>query len=187
MTDDFFGDDDDPSSLPDNHTSTLLRPSSPTHTSLDYRQTTSYQSSSRPDTSSHRHQTSSRRADTSSRRGAADTSSLARGRSPDLDLDDILAGMDVDHDGVEGGVGGGERSVVRLERCLANEQGAPELLEFPVELVEGLVTDLAARVSDGGQTRLVKAWLVERWLTRVNVWVLSEWVSARGAGYTTSG
>ena len=146
--DDFFSDEDEPSTLPDTHTSTSLRPSSPPFNPHSYQPNTSYHPSSRPDTSSHRHDTSSRRADTSSRRGAADTSSLARARTPDADeLDDILADMDVDHDGAGGGREGGERSVVRLQRCLANEQGAPELLAFPRELVEGIVRDLAARVS----------------------------------------
>lgn len=147
--DDFFSDDDEPStlpSIPDAHTSTSARPSSPTANN-SYQANTSYQTSSRHDTSSHRHDTSSRRADTSSRRGAADTSSLARGRTPDFELDDILADMDVDHSGAEGGRPSGERSSVRLQRCLANEQGTPELLQFPRELVEGIVRDLAARVS----------------------------------------
>lgn len=89
--------------------------------------------------------------------GAADTSSLAgrgRGRAGSLDgdeLDEILAGMEVDHDGVDAGLGGmrlhRERSIVRLQRALSNEQGAPELLEFPRLLVETVVRDLAQRVS----------------------------------------
>lgn len=97
----------------------------------------SYPSSSFQDTSSHRH-------DTSSRRGVADSSSVGRGRTPDLD--EILAEIDMDNEG-EGKGKQAERSIVQLERCLANEQGAPELLTFPRELVERIVRDLAARVS----------------------------------------
>jgi len=142
---DSFFDDEDPT--PNSHQGvdafTSLRPSSP----HSYLANASHDPSSRPDTSSHRHETSSRRADTSSRRGAADTSSLARGRTPDLSLDEILHEMNVDHDGPGGVARAAERSVVRLQRCLANEQGTPELLRFPVELVEAIVTDLAARVS----------------------------------------
>ncbi len=153
----FFDDDDEPSvtSNPgDAHTSTSLRQSSPPSNQHSYQANTSYQSSSRQDTSSHRHETSSRRADTSSRRGAVDTSSIGRGRTPDADeLDDILNGMDIDHDGGEGGRKGAERSIVNLQRCLANEQGTPELLAFPTELVEGIVRDLAARVRSSFRVR----------------------------------
>lgn len=74
--------------------------------------------------------------------GRAGTSSSlrasSRARRDSVSLEEIL--------GEEVG-GSRERSVQRLIRAWNNEIAAPELLHFPVELVETVVRNLAERVS----------------------------------------
>ena len=91
------------------------------------------------------------RASSLSNRAGTSLRASSRARRDSPTLEEIL--------GEEVG-GRGERSVQRLIRAWNNEVAAPELLHFPVELVETVVRNLAERVSvvwlRGGRRELIR-------------------------------